>query len=483
MRAIHKECKRCAGTLCAGLSLSLILLGSASALWGYPDDNPAVRASSANGTQQIAAPPQEPQAGESLHLLVGRSLVITSPTRVKRISIADPNIADAIIINPTQLLIIGKSPGGVSLVLWNEADQSQPFELFVDLDILGLSQKIREVFPQEPVKVEATKDVVVVSGHISSKAVADRILQIVSAATSKVVSMMDAPTAPITGEVLLEVKFAEVNRSALSQLGINLLSLNQKMIGTTSTQQFAPLALQSLQQTTTPQGTAVTQTNFSFSDLLNLFLFRPDLNIGATIKALQQQNLLQILAEPNLLTETGKEASFLAGGEFPFPVVQGGGAGTVPTVTIQFKEFGVRLTFTPKLTEDNKIHLHVRPEVSALDFTNAVTLQGFFIPALSTRRVETDMELQDGQSFAIAGLVDDRLSQVAQRIPGLGNIPILGLLFKSRSLNKSKTELLVVVTPHIVKPLEAGQAASLPQFPKPFMPPATPEGNKPATPK
>ncbi|MBI3670898.1 MAG: hypothetical protein HY237_14100 [Acidobacteria bacterium] len=273
-----------------------------------------------------------------------------------------------------------------------------------------------------------------------------------------------------------------MNRSALSQLGVNLFSLNQKMIGTTSTQQFAPPALSTPLQSTTTTGTTSTAIppSFTFSDLLNLFLFRPDINIGATIKALQQQNLLQILAEPNLLTETGKEASFLAGGEFPFPVVQGGAAGTVPTVTVQFREFGVRLTFTPKLTEDNKIHLHVRPEVSALDFTNALTISGFFVPALSTRRVETDMVLQDGQSFAIAGLVDDRLTQVANKIPGLGDIPILGQLFKSRSLNKSKTELLVVVTPHIVKPLEAGQAAPLPQFPKPFMPPATPEGKKPA---
>jgi len=422
--------------------------------------------------QQAAAPPQEAALAERLHLLVGRSLVISSPVRVKRVSIADPNVADAIIINPKQILLNGKTAGGVSLVLWDEADQSQTFEVFVDLDILGLSQKLREVFPDEPIHVEASKDVVMLSGKASSKAVADKILAIVTAATPKVISLMEAPSAPTSGEVLLEVKIAEVNRTALDQLGINLFSTNQKMIGSVSTQQFAP--------PTTATVTSSGITNFTFSDLLNVFLFRPDIQVGTTIKALQQRNLLQILAQPNLLTETGKEASFLAGGEFPFPVVQGGAAGTVPTVTIQFREFGVRLNFTPKITEDGKIHLKVRPEVSALDFSNALTISGFTIPALSTRRAEAEMELADGQSFAMAGLVDDRLTRIGTKIPGLGDIPILGYLFKSRSLNKTKTELLVLVTPHIVKPLNPDQVPAGPQFPGTFLPPAAPEGAKPA---
>src|SRR5216684_5174391 len=275
--------------------------------------------------QRETPPPQEAALSERLHLLVGRSLVITTPVRIKRLSIADPTIIDAIIIKPTQILLNGKVPGGVSLVLWDEADQSQTFEVFVDLDILGLSQKIREVFPEEPIRVEASKDVVMLSGRASSKAVADKILQIVTAATPKVISLMEAPTAPTSGEILLEVKIAEVNRSALDQLGINLFSANPKQIGSISTQQFSPPTLSSVQQTTTTGSTGTAQTlntNFSLTDLLNVFLFRPDIHVGATLKALQQRNLLQILAEPNLLTETGREASFLAGGEFPFPVVQ-----------------------------------------------------------------------------------------------------------------------------------------------------------------
>ena len=407
-----------------------------------------------------------------LHLLVGRSLVITSPARIMRVSIADPNIADAIIISPTQILINGKTAGGVSLVMWDENNQSQTFELFVDLDILDVSQKIREVFPEEPVRVEASKDVVVLSGLVSSETVADKILEFVSATTPKAVSLMEIvppPPAP-TGTILLEVKFAEVNRAALLEHGVNLFSLRGKdIVGSTTTQQFGSIQLEELQAGTDGNSSG----EFNLGDLLNIFLFSSDLNLGAIIRALRQDNLLQILAEPNLLTQSGKEASFLAGGEFPFPIVQASTAGQA--ITILFKEFGVRLTFTPTLTLDGKIHLKVQPEVSALDFSNALTISGFLIPALSTRRVQTEMELEDGQSFAIAGLVDDRLTETLQKIPVLGDIPILGKLFQSRSFRKSKTELLILVTPRIVKPAPIEALPAGPEFPKPFLPPAAPE--------
>ncbi len=412
-----------------------------------------------------AVPKQAPQVPESetaqsLHLLVGRSLVITSPTRIKRVSLADPAIAEAIVVTPTQVVVNGKAPGGVSLLVWDENDQSQAFEVSVDIDVMGLSQKIHEVFPAEPVQIETSKDVVMLSGHVSSAAVADKILEVVKNSTPKVTSLMEVPVAP-TGEILLQVKFADVNRQAVSQLGINLLSLpGSKNVGTLSTQQFAPPQL-----TSSSGGPA---SNIGLSDLLNIFIFRPDINFAATIKALQENSVLQILAEPNLITSSGKEASFLAGGEFPFPVPQAAGAGT-SIITIQFKEFGVRLKFTPTLTADGFIHLKVAPEVSSLDFSNALTIQGFTIPALSTNRVESEMDLKDGQSFAIAGLLDNRVTEQLQKIPGIGDIPILGKLFQSRSLTKSKNELLIVVTPRIVQPLE--RAPQGPQMPKPFLGP------------
>jgi pilus assembly protein CpaC len=405
---------------------------------------------------------EESEGPQTLHLLVGRSLVITSPSRIKRVSLADPTIAEAIVVSPTQVLLNGKTPGGVSLLLWDEAGQSQAFEVSVDIDVLGLSQKIHEVFPTEDVHIETSRDVVILSGKISSPIVADKILEVVKSAAPKVTSMMQVPVPP-AGEILLEVKFADVNKQAINQLGLNLMSLpGAKNIGTVSTGQFSPPALTQPTQGINP-GAPIGVNN-----VLNIFLFRPDINLAATIQALEQSTVLQILAEPDLMTSSGKEASFLAGGEFPYPVLQPSTSGFAG-ITIQFKEFGVRLKFTPTLTADGLVHLKVAPEVSALDFTNALTLQGFTIPALSTNRVESEMDLKDGQSFAIAGLLDNRVSEQFQKIPWIGDVPVLGKLFQSRALTKSKNELLIVVTPRVVQPLD--KLPQGPTMPKPFMNP------------
>ena len=413
----------------------------------------------------------EAEAPQSLHLLVGRSLVITSPARIKRISLADPNIADALAVTPNEILLTGKAPGGVSLIIWDEAEQSQSFEVSVDIDILGLSQKIHEVFPSEPVQIETSRDLVMLSGKISSAAVADKILEVAKNSSPKVTNFMEVPAAPVApaGEVLLQVKFAEVDRTAVSQLGVNLLYPGSKNVASITTGEFSPPSFSG----SVGNGNGTATNTFSLTDVLNIFLYRPDINLAAIIQALQQNSLLQILAEPNLLTASGKEASFLAGGEFPFPSVQAG-AGTAPVVSIQFREFGVRLDFTPTITPEGLIHLKVKPEVSSLDFSNALTLSGFVVPALSTRRVETEMDLIDGQSFAIAGLMDNRVQEQFQKIPGIGNIPILGKLFQSRSLTKSKDELLIVVTPTIVRPSPNYQLPLGPVFPRQFLQPMLP---------
>ena len=428
---------------------------------------------------RAAEPEPAPQASEtaqSLHLLVGRSLVITSPTRLKRVSIADPAIADATVVSPTQVLVDGKAPGAVSLLLWDESDQSQAFEVSVDIDILSLSEKIHEVFPNEAVQLDTSKDSVMLSGKISSQEVADKILEVVKNATPKVTNLMQVPPAS-NGQILLEVKFAEVDRSAISQFGVNILGLpGNKMIGTSSTQEFSPPQLVT-NSSTSSSGTTTTSgggpgSGIGLSNLLNIFLYRPDINLAATIQALQEQNVLQILAEPNLLTASGKDASFLAGGQFPFPVIQStGGSGSFPAITIQFKEFGVKLDFTPTLRADGLIHLKVAPEVSSLDFSNALTIQGFVIPALSTRRVSSEMDLRSGQSFAIAGLIDNTVTSTMEKVPGIGDIPILGKLFQSKSVNKGKDELLVLVTPRIVAPLSPDQVPPGPTMPIPFLAP------------
>jgi len=272
---------------------------------------------------------------------------------------------------------------------------------------------------------------------------------------------------------MLQVKFAAIDRVALTQIGFNMFSTNPKMVGVTSTEQFAAPRFSQLQPTSTGQ-------TVNFSDLLNLFAFRPDLNIGATIKALQEHDLLQILAEPNLITVEGKEASFLAGGSFPFPTITTTptGGGTAPVVTVQFKPFGVKLEFTPTVTPQGSIDLKVAPEVSSLDFANAVTLQGFVIPALAQRRAETEVILKDGESFAIAGLIDNRVIETLMKVPGLGDLPILGKIFRSRSTQKSTDELLVVVTPHFVRALTPEEKAKLPDMPVTFLPAVPPAGAK-----
>ena len=467
-----------AAALVAATALSL---QPAPALAQQPADTPAPAQSATPPPQQAPTPvpanaPMEAGEPQTLHLLVGRSIVITSPARIRRVSIADPTIAEAIVVSPNQVLVNGKTPGGVSLIIWDESDQSQSFEVSIDIDVLGLSQKIREVFPNEDVHLDTSRDVVMLSGRISSKEIADKILEIVKGVTPKVTSLMQVPTTP-NGEILLQVRFAEVNRSLISQFGLNILGLpGGKNVGTISTQQFAP------PQLTTQNGISTTPSTGSaigLSDLLNIFIYRPDINLAATIKALEEQNVLEILAEPNLMTESGKDASFLAGGEFPFPILQStGGSGGFAGITIQFKEFGVRLNFTPTLTPDGLIHLKVKPEVSSLDFTNALTLQGFVIPALATNRVESDMSLTDGQSFAIAGLMDNRVTEQMQKIPGIGDIPILGKLFTSKSLNRSKNELVIVVTPHVVHPIVPGQPTPNLKYPDPFLPPTTGGGSR-----
>jgi len=251
-----------------------------------------------------------------------------------------------------------------------------------------------------------------------------------------------------------------VDRSFSSNLGFNLFSLGAtNTIGGTTTQQFAPPTI-----TVPGAGSPPTAT---LTNALNLFLFRPDLNLGATIEALESRNLLQILAEPNVLAMNGKQASFLSGGEFPVPVVQGGS--NIGAVTIQFREFGVRLNFLPTITPRGTIRLEVSPEVSSLDYSNGVVLNGFTIPAIATRKVHTEIELENGQSFAIAGLLDNRFNETLDKIPGIGSIPLLGKLFQSRVLSKNNSELLIMVTPELVRPIPAGQARPEVPIVKPFL--------------
>ncbi|HVN20335.1 MAG TPA: type II and III secretion system protein family protein [Dongiaceae bacterium] len=429
----------------------------------------------------LPAPSQSVESSAPLRVMVGKSLLInTNGQRLKRISITDPAIAWAQVITPTQILVHGKSPGEISLVIWDELERSRSFDLRVDVDVSACAQEEHRVFPDEQISVTPSRAAIVLSGHVSTEDVAKRAGELATAYSPKVVNVLTF--GPVGAqEVLLQVKFAEVDRSALTQLGVNFISTGAaNTIGTITTGQFGGFGNQTLSKngtstSTNNNGTTTTTTNgTTINNVLNLFLFRPDINFGAVIEALQTKNLLQILAEPNLIAVNGKEASFLAGGQFPFPIVQPGNGFTA--VTISFKEFGVRLQFTPVITPNGNIHLKVAPEVSTLDFANALTLSGFTVPALSTRRAETEFELQDGQSFVIAGLMDNRVTDIYNKIPGLGDIPILGQFFRSKSLQKSNSELMVLCTVKRIAPSNESPAG--PKLAQPYMDPAKFDGSK-----
>jgi pilus assembly protein CpaC len=416
-------------------------------------------------TQTTTLPPQsQPQGSAPLRVMVGKSLLINTTERLSRISVTDPTIAFVQVITPTQVLVHGRAPGEVSLLIWDTLERSRSFDLRVDVDVSACAEEEHRVFPDEQITVSPSRAAIVLSGHVSTEDVAKRAGELASAYSPKVVNVLTF--GPVGAqEVLLQVKFAEVDRTALTQLGVNFISTGAaNTIGTVTTGQFGGVGSQTLNpgQQNPANNTTTAST---ISNVLNLFLFRQDINFGAVIQALETKNLLQILAEPNLIAVNGKEASFLAGGQFPFPIVQPGAGFTA--VTISFKEFGVRLQFTPLIMPNGNIHLKVAPEVSTLDFADALTISGFTVPALSTRKAETEFELQDGQSFVIAGLMDNRVTDIYNKIPGLGDIPILGNFFRSKSLQKSNSELMVLCTVHRISP--STEQPALPKNPKPFV--------------
>jgi pilus assembly protein CpaC len=394
--------------------------------------------------------------------MVGKSLLINTTERLKRVSVTDPSVADALVVTPTQVLVNGLAPGEISLLIWDEAERSRSFDLRVDVDISAATEEIHKVFPSEKIDVTPSRSAIVLSGHVTTEDVSKHAGALASAYSKNVVNVLTF--GPVgADEILLEVKFAEVDRSALMQLGINMFSTGAgNTIGTITTGQFGGVTPGPI---TSTGGTSTSSTT-TISNFLNLFFFNPQVHLGGVIEALQARNLLQILAEPNLIAVNGKESSFLAGGEFPFPVVQPGATG-ISTVTIQFREFGVRLRFTPVIQPNGNIHLHVIPEVSTLDFANAVIISGTTIPALSTRKADTEFELQDGQSFVIAGLMDNRVTNIVDKIPGLGDIPILGNFFRSKSAQKSNSELMVLCTARRISP--SGQEPKGPATPLPFL--------------
>ena len=403
----------------------------------------------------------------SITLITGRGELLQFAQDVKQVAAAEPKIADVVVISPREVMVNAKEPGKTTVIVWANGE---PNRYDVDVtpdttDFDNFRKSIVEQLPGANVEVTGKGDTLVLTGTAVNLAQIKRATALAQTRAKTVVNMLTAPPEPEPKQIALQVKFASIDRTLLKEVGFNLFSTNSVLNGASSTQQFQQPLLTQLPANGGSQ-------SVNFSNLLNLFVYRPDINLGATIAALEERDISQILAEPTLLTVDGATASFLAGGSFPFPTITATptGGGTAPIVTVQFKPFGVQLDFTPTIMPNGRIDLKVTPEVSTLDFTNGVTLEGFLIPAISSRKADTEVILGDGESFAIAGLIDDRVIQTLDRVPMLGSIPILGQLFRSASTKKTNTELLVLITPHLVKPLTPDEKAKLPDYPVTFLP-------------
>ena len=396
---------------------------------------------------------------------LNESFVLDMQEPIVRVSTSNPQIADYVVASSREIIVHAKGLGTATIILWLNSGTRKFYEVRVHPDVEALREMFLATFPGEGIEMTAEKDTISLRGRVSSAAVSERAAQMLASSAKTIVNHLEvAPPRPEI-QILLKVRFAELNRNAVQSLGVNIFSTGAAgTIGRTTTGQFGGPGINEL------RGDAGgVSTNWSIGDMLNVFAFRPDINLGVAIRALKENGMLQILAEPNLVTSNGKEASFLVGGEFPVPIVQGGA--NAGAITIQWKEFGIRLTFLPEIMPSGTLRMKVKPEVSTIDMNNAVRVQGQMVPALSTRRIDSTIELGPGQSFVIGGLIDDRTVETLQGIPGLSSIPILGYLFKSKYENKNKTELLVVVTPELVEPINPSDPALLLNPPKRLLDP------------
>jgi pilus assembly protein CpaC len=427
-----------------------------------PPQNPAASAAPAASGSDLPATPQD------LSVCVGKSTLIESPLPIDRISVGLGDFAVATAVSPYEVLVNGKATGVTSMIIWQEGGSKllynvavRPGELLADDRIEAIERQIKLELPSQEIHLTEEGGVVFLRGQVKDMTSADRAVSIASL-LGKTMNLLYVDVPAAEPQIMLKVKFASVDRSLSNQLGLNLFSTGAtNTIGTLGTEQFSAPAVSAI------PGQAAAAT---ISDALNLFLFRPDLNLGATIRALEIRGLLEVLSEPNILARNGQSASFLAGGEFPFPVVQGSTGGGASAVTIQFREFGVRLNFLPVITPRGSILLRIAPEVSALDFTNGLVVNGFSVPALTVRNLSTAVELNPGESFAIGGLLDNRVTDTFEKIPFIGDIPVIGKFFQSRSRSKTNTELMVIVTPEIVQPVPRGQPIPGIKFPVPLLP-------------
>jgi pilus assembly protein CpaC len=401
--------------------------------------------------------------GEPLHLLVGRSMFVNTDNRIRRVYVSNPDVLDSFTSSPHQIVITSKGPGLATLVIWDESGQSRAYLINSDVDVANLHHALQDAFPTENIRVEGRGDQVALAGTVASAETADAAVKLAGLFSKDVADSLQVATKH-TPQVRLKVRIVEIDRSRAEQLGFNFFGPGANTFNTT-TGQFGAITVGPGAASGTSSSTS---SLLAVSSLLGLFYYNQSLQLGAAIEALVNKQIAQILAEPTITAISGQKASFLSGGEFPYPVVQGG-TGGFTSVTIQFRPYGVRVDFTPTVLPDGTIQLKVAPEVSALDYSNEVVISGYTIPAISTRRAETEIELKSDQSFCISGLLDNRTTDQLSKIPGIGDIPILGKLFQSKSVNHSVAELAVIVTPTLVDPLSDNPTPTQPKMAVPFI--------------
>jgi len=438
-------------------------------------------------------------SASDLSVAVGKSVLMDFTQPIQRIAVGLSDIADVTATSPTEVMVNGKTPGQTSLIVWQRGGNRQFFTITVRRNTFESTDRLDAIrhelsieLPGQPIKVSSENGSIFLRGNVKDLNSSDRAVVIAATAlapisnsdttgkasqggsgsdgsSGKVINLLYIDVPPAEKQILLKVRFASVDRSKAKQMGINLFSLGLgNTVGGISTGQFTPPSISGSSGSSSSTGFSSTGGQATFTNELNFLAFFPGLNGGADIEALETKGVVEVLAEPNLLAANGKQASFLAGGEYPFPVAQGSSSGT--TITIMFKEYGVRLNFIPTITPRGTIRLQVAPEVSSLDFTNAVELSGFQVPAISSRKVKTEVELSDGQSFIIGGLLDNRETETFEKIPFLGDIPVLGKFFQSTSKNRTNTELIVLVTPELVDPIPVGAPLPELKYPEKFLP-------------
>ena len=409
---------------------------------------------------------KDSHAIETLKIIVGESMIIKTTSRSTRVAITDPAVADVQVLTPYEVLVQAVKAGSTDLIIWGEEDDEvRQWKIRTGLNTKGCEETLNALFPNSTLQVSESGDMLIIRGLLRST---DEAMQLRDYLDKSGFTYVDMTGIAGVQQVQLQVRVAEVSRQAIRALGINAFHTGNDFFGASRIGSLASIDIGPAKGTTAG---SLGTSDFQFlsdvmpSSLVTILAGFPGANLELFIQAIADNQYMRLLANPTLVALSGEEASFLAGGEYPIPVVQsssGGSAGS--SVTIQYREYGIRLKFRPIVLGDNTIRLSIAPEVSELTDVGAVVIEGFSVPALLTRKMETTLELKSGQTFAMAGLIRNQSETIRSKVPGLGDLPVLGALFRSIRYRQQETELVVLVTAELVEPMSVAKMPPLPGF-------------------